>query len=396
MIPLPLPTLALLLQSNQTLSQILGSGQTLPPDPTAYTGITGMFAAMFLSIISLIAMLVHNHGLAIILTVFVVRLALLPLTFTQIRGMKVMQLLQPVMKEIQRFYPNKQEQSSKMMELYQTYKINPLAGCLPMLIQLPIMFGVYRALYDPSFVGKDFLGIQLMFPVNVTGGRSFSIGPDMADLIDITIAKLDLYHQIIRIPQSIPLIGGGFWYWPALLLVVLYVVSSILMQRRMRQVNQPDPSFAAEFKDEMKSRPDGTPEPDMAQQMQRQMGMMNFMLIIFAFIFSSGALLYFIVQNFLMILEYTLLPKRMQLALDPKELKAFVRRPPQAATPGQPGAKPPVKGVDATGRPVRDETPALAQDNPTTSAQEDGLEDDDRDDNGAAALRRPRKKRRKK
>ncbi len=86
------------------------------------------------------------------------RLLLLVLTRQQIHGMKTMQMLQPVMKEIQRFYPDRNDQSAKTMELYTQYKINPLSGCLPMFIQLPIMFGVYRALYDASFAGKDFLG----------------------------------------------------------------------------------------------------------------------------------------------------------------------------------------------------------------------------------------------
>jgi YidC/Oxa1 family membrane protein insertase len=266
-------------------------------------------------------------------------MALLPLTKIQIFGMKNMQAMQPVMKEIQRFYPNKQDQSAKTMELYQKYKINPLAGCLPMIIQLPILFGVYRALYDPTFAGKDFLGIQLLFPVNVTSGTSFGHGPELSDMVDMTVAKFDLMGQMFAVPSGIPLIGGSYWYLPGLALVVLYIASSLIMQKVMKKVNAPDPAFAEVFKEEMKSpKEDG--QPDLAAQMQKQMGLMNFIIIIFAFIFSAGALLYFIVQNSLMMLEYTLIPKLAggSVALDPKELKQFIRQAPPPAGQQQ-GAK---------------------------------------------------------
>ena len=401
----PAAKLVLMLQSNEAIARAIETGQGLVPYWQAYAGtITGIFATIFLMMISGWAVVVHNYGVAIVLTAVMVRLFLLPLTRIQIRSMKSMQMLQPVMKEIQRFYPNKQEQSAKMMELYQTFKINPLSGCLPMLIQLPILFGVYRALYDPSFAGRDFIGIQLLFPVNVTGGRNFSVGPDLADLVDITIAKLGLQHQIIRLPETIPLIGGGFWYLPALILVVLYVATSLYMQRVMRQVNQPDPAFTAEFKEEMKVKADGPREPDLAQQMQRQMGLMNLMIIIFAFIFSAGALLYFIVQNLLMMLEYTFLPRGMKLALDPKELKAFIRRPPQAtAAAGQTRKdQPAVQKVDAVGRLVPEGNPGAGE---AASVENGASETADQvdslngfEDGGEASdgLRRPRKKRRKK
>jgi len=408
---LPLPKLALMLQSNETIARAIGQGQALAPQWTSYAGqVTGIFATIFLMMISAWAAVVHNYGLAIILTAVMVRALLLPLTRMQIRGMKTMQQLQPVMKEIQRFYPNKQAQSAKMMELYQTYKVNPLAGCLPMLIQLPILFGVYRALYDPSFAGKDFLGIQLLFPVSVTSGRSFGAGPDLADLIDITVAKMGLQWQIFRVPETIPVIGGAFWYWPALALVVLYVLTSVLMQRYMRVVNAPDPEFAAEFKQEMHTSGEGPKEPDMAQQMQRQMGLMNLMLIVFAFIFSAGALLYFIVQNMLMVLEYTFLPRGMQLTMNAKDMKSFIRRPPDMSkTPGQAAGKdgkPVARGVDATGRPVPSDDPA-AENGDAGGVDDEAAADDDAIQEGARAvagssseaatsLRRPRKKRRKK
>ena len=135
------PFLALLLQSNQAIADAVSNGG-LEPDLTAYSGITGIFAQFFLVAITMIGGVVNNYGFAIILTAILVRLMLLPLTRQQIIGMKSMQMLQPVMKELQRYYPNKQDQSAKTMELYSKFKINPLSGCLPMVVQLPILFGV--------------------------------------------------------------------------------------------------------------------------------------------------------------------------------------------------------------------------------------------------------------
>jgi YidC/Oxa1 family membrane protein insertase len=383
-----LPLLGLImLQSNDVIGEAVGNGSVLLPDYAAYGGMTGIFGQFFLIMITWIGMLVQNYGLAIILTAIVVRLLLLPLTRTQVRGMRMMQQLQPVMKQIQRHYPNKQDQSAKTMELYQKYKINPLAGCLPMLIQLPILFGVYRALYDPTFAGKDFLGIQLLFPVNVTSGRSFGMGPELADLVDVTVAKLGLAGQMWQLPESVPLIGGSFWYIPALALVVFYIASTLYMQRLMRKVNAPDPEFVAEFEDVMKSKKaddEGRkPEPDMAQQMQKQMGIMNFVIIIFAFIFSAGALLYFIIQNVLMSVEYTLIPKMAGGAgpqLDARELKEFIRKPPPPTK--QPGAKPRAPG---------DSGSASAESNkPSQGSAEQGD-----NESATSVLKRPRKKRRK-
>jgi YidC/Oxa1 family membrane protein insertase len=377
---LPTPVIALLLQSNDVIAQTIGSAGTLPPDVSAYTDMFGQIAKIFLMFVTGIAGVTHDYGIAIILTAILVRVAILPLTIQQIRGMRNMQLLQPVMKEIQRYYPDKNDQNAKTMELYQQYKINPLSGCLPMVFMMLILFGVYRALYDPLFAGKSFLNIQLLFPVNVTSGRSFGVGPELQDLIDITVAQLNLHHQLIQIPQNIPLIGGSFWYLPALGLVVIYIITTLLMQRIIRNANQPDKEFVDAFKEEMKSRDSDkrSEQPDMAAQMQKQMGIFNIMIIFFAFIFSAGALLYFIVQNSLMILEYKLIPAMPSGTpqLDPRELKAFIKRPPPPL-PGKPGSAPaqPAKATAVE--------PAKSQAEPEVS------------DGEAALLKRPQRKKRK-
>lgn len=388
-IPLSFPALLLMLQSNDVIAHALQNGGMLQPDQAHYTGMLGSIGWIFLTLIVTIGNLVHNYGVAILLSCIAVRLSMLMLTRQQIYGMKTMQMLQPVMKAIQRYYPDKNDQSAKTMELYTEYKINPVAGCLPMFIQLPIMFGVYRALYDASLAGKDFLGIQLLFPVNVTAGRSFGGGPDLADLIDITINKLGLQSQIFHIPANVPVIGGSFWYWPALILVVLYAGSSYALQQIMKKVNAPHPEFEAEFKDMLKSANGAPQQPDMGAQMAKQMGLMNVMIIVFAFIFSSGALLYFIMQNFLMALEYTFLPRTMQFAYDAKELKAFVKRAPKPLKPAQAKLRP-QEPIEPSANGKFDRTEGVN----TESNQADGLDEDDLALAGGS-LKRPRRKRRK-
>ena len=91
-------------------------------------------------------------GTSIILMTIVVRAALIPLTYRQIKGMRALQALQPQMKEIQEKFKNdRQRQQQEMMRFYQENKINPLSSCLPLLLQLPVFFALFRLLRSESF-----------------------------------------------------------------------------------------------------------------------------------------------------------------------------------------------------------------------------------------------------
>jgi YidC/Oxa1 family membrane protein insertase len=90
---------------------------------------------------------VPNYGLSIILLTILVRLAMAPLTVKQMRSMERMRLLQPKIKEIQNKHADdRQKQSEAMMSLYRQEKVNPLGGCLPMFLQLPVFVGLFYAL----------------------------------------------------------------------------------------------------------------------------------------------------------------------------------------------------------------------------------------------------------
>jgi YidC/Oxa1 family membrane protein insertase len=97
--------------------------------------------------------IVGDYGWAIIALTVLVRLALWPVSRSQIRSMKMMQELQPKMKLLQeRHKGDPQKLQAEMFKLYKDYKFNPLGGCLPMLIQLPIFIGLYWAIFNPNFM----------------------------------------------------------------------------------------------------------------------------------------------------------------------------------------------------------------------------------------------------
>ena len=93
---------------------------------------------------------VGNFGIAIIILTVVFRLVLLPLGIKQIKSMQAMQALQPKVKEIQKKYKgNKPKIQEQTMKLYQEYGVNPLGGCLPLLLQFPILIAMYSVIRAP-------------------------------------------------------------------------------------------------------------------------------------------------------------------------------------------------------------------------------------------------------
>ncbi len=95
--------------------------------------------------------IVGSGGIAIIIFTIIVRTLILPVTVKSIRSMKSMQDIQPKIKELQKKHKgDKVKLQQETMALYQTYGVNPVAGCLPALIQIPIFFGVYRAILNLS------------------------------------------------------------------------------------------------------------------------------------------------------------------------------------------------------------------------------------------------------
>lgn len=168
----------------------------------------------------------HTAGLSwawsIIALTVIVRLAIFPITAKQTRSSLAMQRLQPYLKQLQAKYKDdRQELNQKMMEFYRDNKVNPLASCLPLLIQLPVFLSLFFVLKNPDvFVGRstDFswlLGFVEDIRQNINNGMS---ARDMA--------KFD--PNIVR-----NWVGAGW------ILLVVYVASQMLSTVTM--MNSPNP-----------------------------------------------------------------------------------------------------------------------------------------------------------
>lgn len=110
-------------------------------------GWTDIIAKPLLYVLRFFYNFIHNYGVAIILLTVLVKILFWPLTHKSYKSMKEMQKLQPRMAKIREKHKNdKQKMNQEMMALYKTYKVNPMGGCLPMVIQLPVFFALFRVL----------------------------------------------------------------------------------------------------------------------------------------------------------------------------------------------------------------------------------------------------------
>lgn len=107
-----------------------------------------------------------EYGLAVLVLVIIVRTIILPLTLKQVRSSKSMQAIQPQLKEVKEKYKDSPEKvQQETMKLFQENKVNPMAGCLPLLVQMPIFIALYNAIYYNSALKEHtFLWLQLGKP----------------------------------------------------------------------------------------------------------------------------------------------------------------------------------------------------------------------------------------
>jgi len=92
---------------------------------------------------------IPNYGIAIIILTLITKILLWPLGTKSYKSMNKMKKLQPLMAEIrERYKGDKKKMNEEVMNLYRTYKVNPAGGCLPMILQIPVFFALYRMLYE--------------------------------------------------------------------------------------------------------------------------------------------------------------------------------------------------------------------------------------------------------
>lgn len=167
---------------------------------------------------------VHNYGIAIIIITVIIKILFYPLTYKSYKSMKEMQKLQPKMAELKEKHKNDRDAMNKaVMELYQTHKVNPLGGCLPMLVQMPIFIALYRALMssielrhapfmlwiqdlstkDPYYVTPIVMGATMFIQQKMTPSAG----------MDPTQAKMMMMLPVVFTVMFINMPAGLVLYW---------------------------------------------------------------------------------------------------------------------------------------------------------------------------------------
>ena len=236
--------------------------------------------------------LVFNYGVAIIMLTILVRLCLFPLSRKQVASSLRMQKLQPELTKLKEKYKdNPQEMMVAQQALFKKHGVNPLSGCLPIFIQMPIFIGLYKALsLDVNLYGAPLFSRSVRWCSNLAA-------PDMA-------LNWSEFWKSIGWP-SFNMSGGGFLSFlslgPYLNILPIITIALFLLQQKLL-----------------------VPPPvgdDLQAQQQRAMRrMMNFMMIFMGFMFfkvPSGLCVYFIVSSLWGLLERKMLPRRdLELASD--------------------------------------------------------------------------------
>jgi len=165
----------------------------------------------------------HNYGVAIILLTVVIKILFFPLTHKSYKSMKDMQKVQPLMLKIREKYKNDRETLNKeTMALYRTHKVNPLGGCLPMILQIPVFFALYKALlgsielrHAPFLLWINDLSAKDPYYITpIVMGATMFIQQKMTPTVgDPTQAKMMLLMPIVFTFMFLNFPSGLVIYW---------------------------------------------------------------------------------------------------------------------------------------------------------------------------------------
>jgi len=263
---------------------------------------------IFANIIVFLYSFTHNYGLAIILMTVIIRVILYPLMQKQMVSMREMQKIQPLMKAVQDKYKNDKERLNKeLMALYKEHKVNPMSGCLPLIIQMPILILLFQVLrkfkyYIPNteIIDGGFLWIPKQVEIMVDGIPKF-------------IAGLAAPEQLIHLP------GSGIFGIQSLGILPFLIGGSMYIQQKMTST-----SATAAGKD-----------GGSGQQTQKMMTiMMPLMIGFMSFSLPSGLTLYWFTSTLLGIGQQYLINKKMP-AIDeiPKEVVLGKKEKPSSKKP---------------------------------------------------------------
>lgn len=226
----------------------------------------------FITVLTLLYQLFNSSVIAIILFTVLIRLLTYPLTAQQTRASKAMSQLQPELKKIQEKYKNDREKlSQEQMALYRKHGVNPVGGCLPIFIQLPIWIGLYQAI-NHALASTPLQLIDL-------SGRFLVPGLDKL----VPLNNVWLGMDLTQAPQANPSYALIF---PVLVLITSYVQSKMM--------TPPAPPADSDGK------------PNQAAAMTQSMTtIMPIMMGMFSLSFSVGLSVYFIVSNVIGIVQYS-------------------------------------------------------------------------------------------
>ena len=211
------------------------SGQITGITKTVDYGWFWFLAMPMLWLINTINAIVMNYGIAIIIMTILLRLAMWPLTRKSYTSMAAMQKMQPEMQRIQKLYANdKQRMQMEIMKLYQTHKTSPMSGCLPMLIQIPIFFALYKALLiSVQMRNAQFLWISDLavmdpyFILPILMGASMWLQQRLQSGMTKTADKNDVAAQTQRAMRWMPIIFTVMFAWMPAGLVLYWTVSNL-------------------------------------------------------------------------------------------------------------------------------------------------------------------------
>ncbi len=201
-------------------------------------GFFGSFSKFLLVMLRQINNYVGNFGWSIIILSVMIKLVTYPLAHKSFTSMKKMQTITPMMNEIKEKYKgNQQKVNQEIMALYKRHKVNPLGGCLPMLIQLPVLFGLFNTLRSAielrgapfMFWFTDLSQKDPYFVLPVLMGITMFLQQKMTPVTDPKQAKMMYFMPLIMTFLFINLSAGLFLY---------FIVSNILTIAQQYIINQ--------------------------------------------------------------------------------------------------------------------------------------------------------------
>ena len=278
--------------------------------------------------LNLIYEIVQNYGIAIILLTLIIKIILLPLTLKQQKSMTKTQKLQPKLQEVMEKYKyDKDRQSQETMKLYKEYGVNPMGGCLPLIIQFPILIAFYQVIQKPVqyVLGYSTSKIDALLKANEisakTAGAQITLAEKLGEL-DFNFFGLDLaatpWDELKGVfAGTIGLVG-----LTALIIPVLSCVTTLLTSKISTMMNGKKKEEKEKKAPQRVLSPDQKPttgNENSAESMTKTMTyLMPLMTLWLTFTFPAAMGLYWTVSNVLGLVQNIVLNKyyNKKLALE--------------------------------------------------------------------------------